>query len=405
MRKVIALTAMLCALPTGLVACSAAADAVDPAALDTGHYSTVARPDPGPAQSIVTLESQRLADFVLCPWEIDPLLTDMKMPTYPVRLALEAKEALGGNAYKKINQNTFLYGYVATAAEPVMPKTTPHKSMVHMALRFTDAAAATQAARSIYTYELNGDEYMAKGAAAKLENQSSLALTALTSGGKARKLAAITTHNDFVIFTRVTTPVGNDQSWLTDTVNKATTNQLRLIGQFQGRPPNATANGIPRPQLDSHKMMRYTLPANESSVNEIGGASVNGVFGLRGITHTQTNPQASYRALSAAGSTLNAVGDNIVLYRADNPDKAETLRKTFITEGTATNGLTPMAGPPGLAPATCLYRDTYDGRLMVCYVQVGRYMAEISGSDDQTDLWRKTSAQYLILTHADQNAH
>ena len=70
----------------------------------------------------------------------------------------------------------------------------------------------------------------------------------------------------------------------------------------------------------------------------------------------------------------------------------------MVNDGTFTQ----VDSPPGFPTATCLKDDTKSNQF-VCMMTLGRYYAQVEGQTLQS-AQQAVSAQYLILTTADQNA-
>jgi hypothetical protein len=126
---------------------------VDPAALDTGNYPTSPAPELGRAtqDNILDVETQRLAEFVVAPFEVDPNLVSVKMPTMVIRSYENLSAVLNGAAPDIAKSNGLLYGYVSTAQVPTTAITDPTRSLVQMVLRFSTPDGASAAAQQIHT--------------------------------------------------------------------------------------------------------------------------------------------------------------------------------------------------------------------------------------------------------------
>ena len=100
---------------------------VDPAALDTGSYPTSPAPEFGRAtqETILDVDGQRLAEFTVVPFEIDPELTSVKMPTMVMRSGKNLGVVLSDAAGDIAHNHQMLYGYVSTAATPTTKTTDP----------------------------------------------------------------------------------------------------------------------------------------------------------------------------------------------------------------------------------------------------------------------------------------
>lgn len=129
--------------------------------------------------------------------------------------------------------------------------------------------------------------------------------------------------------------------------------------------------------------------------------AVRAVYGPRGLAHFAADPPMTLNAAERAGSLATAV-DRSIVFRAETPEKAEEYLMPKADDSDSTTAIAP---PPGLPAARCEATPTEGDRTAYqCAVQVGRYVA-ILGSSSKRDVYQQTSAQYLILTKADQNAN
>lgn len=85
------------------------------------------------------------------------------------------------------------------------------------------------------------------------------------------------------------------------------------------------------------------------------------------------------------------------------PAGAENIVSAFTSANLGGGGWVASASLPGLPNATCqAARNGTPTRW--CVVALGRYVGAASAKDE-TDAHRQISAQYVILTKADQNAN
>ncbi len=385
---------------------SSTSSAVDPAALDTGDYPTSPAPEFGRAtdENILDVETQRLAEFVVAPFEVDPTLVSVKMPTMVIRSSQNLGVVLNGGAPDIAKNNGLLYGYVSTAATPTAAVTDPSKSVVQMVLRFTTADGAAAAAQQIHT-DLTTVDSDDTG----LDTPETIAILPNTlvstsehsfDAGPTVSVNALTAHNDYLLYTYASAPA-DQKDWTAQAVATALEQQGPLIDQFPAQPTKEQngGQGAEFPMIDQDKILIYALPeedAQAQSGNDMAS------YGPRGMAHRSTNPPLTYRVLEETGSEHNAVYKTTV-YRASDADGAQKIVDEFYNDLTS-QGYADAPTPQGLPDAVCVAKDTVGGTQDYCMVILGRYVGEASGLDNKIDVDQQISAQYLILEQADQDA-
>ena len=378
---------------------------VDTAQLQTGDYQTTPSAPFGTAttKDILDVESQRMAEFVVLPLEVDRDLVSPKLPTTGIRshknLAVVLNDA-ASNA--PANQNNLLVGFVGTASSPVAPS--EQRSMNQMVLRYTDPAAAKAAAQQMYDALLSDNKY-SKHAKADLPGvPGALAMTSHTDSDRKTALMAFLPHNDYVIFTWYGAPDAQ-QSRLAPAVKSAFDQQVPLIDKFPKTPTKAQNGGTPvKVEIDQNDILVYAIP-NKKGQDFAGNDRA--VYGPRGLAFFSTDPTVTVNTLSQNGSEHNAEWATTV-YRASTPAGAQKIVDAFYASQQA-RGWTPHDAPPGLPIAKCL-QSADDGKpLLYCIFKLGRYIGEastVSPEDPEPQTtFQRISAQYLILTKADQNAN
>ncbi|QHE73338.1 hypothetical protein GFS60_06997 (plasmid) [Rhodococcus sp. WAY2] len=391
--------------PTGKSGGDAQTAAVDPAALDTGDYLITPAPEFGRAtqETILDVDGQRLAEFTVVPFEIDPELTSVKMPTMVMRsgknLGVVLSDAAGDIAHK----NQMLYGYVSTATTPTTKTTDPSRSVVQAVMRFNNPDDAAATAREIHQNLLTVDDGTGLETA---ENIDILPHTLVSTGqtnfsaGPEVSVNAFTPHGNYLLYTWAKAPAA-EKDWTARAVAKALSLQEPLIDQFPATPTRAQNGGqSPElPMIDQDKVLIYAIPEDDAQA-QLGDDMA--AYGPRGMAHRSTNPPLTYKVLTAAGSEHNAVYKTSV-YRAKDDAGAHTILTEFHNDLLA-EGFTTAPTPPGLPDAKCVTKDTVNGTQDYCMVANGRYVGEASGTDNKKDVDQQISAQYLILEHADQDA-
>jgi hypothetical protein len=376
---------------------------VDISALDTGSYQRVPS-DPFPpvtGDDIVPVEGQRMAEFVVAPFEVDRDLTDTVLPTEIIRSRGNIAGVVGdGPANVPANQR-FLAGFVAAATTPTQRVTDPKRVLIQMVIRYMSAQDATAAARQMSAATLG------TAGASRVDLDGAPDTTAVRTPGVTPRGAAPTTalatftgHGDYLLYTYSAVPQ-TQQAGQIATVRKALSLQEPLIDRFPKTPTRSQNGGrMPSAQVDANRILLYALP--NPKADAVNGTD-RAVYGPRGMSLLRGSPESTFTALNAAGSPHNAYWLTSV-YRASTGAAADTLRSTFVTDALTAGGWQKVASPRGLPIATCLTRDATSGSQNECYVVVGRYVAQSDDASAQAAA-QQISAQYLILTQADQNAN
>ena len=378
---------------------------IDPAALDTGTYPTSPAPEFGRAtqENILDVDGQRLAEFTVVPFEIDPELTSVKMPTMVMRSGKNLGVVLSTAAGDIAHQHQMLYGYVSTAATPTTKTTDPSRSVVQAVMRFNNPEDAGATAREIHQNLLTVDD----GTGLETEEIIGILPHTLVSTGQTDfnagpeiSVNAFTPHGDYLLYTWAKAPAA-DKDWTAKAVAKAVQLQEPLIDKFPATPTRAQNGGQPAelPMIDQDKVLLYAIPEPDAQA-QLGDDMA--AYGPRGMAHRSTNPPLTYKILTGTGSEHNAVYKTSV-YRAKDDAGAQTILTEFYDD-LLSEGFTPAPAPQGLPDAQCATKDTVNGTQDYCMVANGRYVGEASGTDNKKDVDQQISAQYLILQQADQNA-
>ncbi|EME15349.1 hypothetical protein G419_22724 [Rhodococcus triatomae BKS 15-14] len=372
---------------------------VDVAQLDTGDYPTTPAAPFGEAapEDRAAVDAQRMAQFVIAPFEVDRELNDPTLPTMVLRSYKQLKGTFDESVVNvPANASSSVYGFVtsATVSAPVDRGTTG-RALTQLVMRYSDPVAAADAARQM------GE------ASAALDGSTATVVAALPDSHTIRgtqpngslTLQSFTAHNDYVIYTWASAPVA-EADRLEPAVVKALELQGPLIDQFPRLPTKVQAEGRHVPlEVDQNDILIYAVPAAE---DDPMGDILSGVYGPRGMSHFYYPPETVYRALTEHGSVHNAI-DKTTVFRASTDEDARELLDTFTTSSLS-SGWAASPTPPGLPSATCLSKASQSGEQFQCSVRVGRYIGDAVGLGDQTEVHQLISAQYLILTQADQQA-
>ena len=382
---------------------SAAEPSVDLAALDTGAYPTAPRPEFGKAttDNILQVEGQRMAQFIVVPFEIDADLTKSGLPTMVITGKSNLPLVFSPEVANVPANEKMLGGYVSTAATPDESlRAGQRRSLNNLVVRYLTAADATAAAQQMA-------DAAAKSAGTRPSTLPGLPDTMVvrgTSGGN-RQIMAFTPHQTYVLYQWYeTTPAQQDR--LEPTIGKALELQTPLIDQFPATPTKAeaAARGVSdssAPQIDQDHVLIYALPYSDEELKDakanVPGGSVRAVYGPRGMAHTSTDPVTDYNVLTETGSTANAV-ERSTVYRAETAEGGQKIVDAFLASN-RNQGWSDIDSPAGLPVANCQSKTQF----FWCIVRDGRYVASVSSSSER-DVHQQISAQYVILTKADQQA-
>ncbi len=382
----------------GSSAPSASSTAINTAQLDTGTYPTspsapfgfATAPDP----EIVGAEGQRLAEFVSLPSEIDPEMTEPGLPTGVV---------FGTGDLTKVFASTpvadaagvrgLVTGFFTSAGQPRKKVSDKTRSLTQLVLRYNSPAAAAAAAtamnRASVSRPANGGIAFAPAPLADLPGT-----LVSRAGGQFPGMRAFTAHNSYVISTAVVAPPGQERA-MESIVRTAVAQQVPLIDKFPATP---IVPGTPsRIKLDQNKILIYAIPETDGQM--LGGLA-RGVYGPRGMASV-AGPEI-LKTLQDNGSEHNAVWRSTV-YRATTDEDASDILDKLVEQDLAA-GYTRGESPRGLPTATCVTQDTASGQQNNCYVAEGRYVGA-TYDRDAAKARQMISAQYLILTKADQTAN
>jgi hypothetical protein len=370
--------------------------AVDIAALDTGDYPTDPRPDFGKttADNVGIVDAKNISNYVAVPFEIDRDLTDPIDAYYEVVSPASLDNVIPDEqAAAATADSQFAYAFSSAASTPdVQVRAGVDRRLYNIVLRFRSAESATDGARRIT--DAAAQSYQIRPTTPDGLTDTQLFGKDYPSIGD-RESVAITVHNSYVFYQRYNTTLA-ERDRHEPTLRTAVTTQTELIDQFPAVPTEeqAAAQGISDryPLVDPHRLLIYTLPDNDDDRPILA----SGVFAPRGAAHRSYFPTLEFQTMTDTHALLAV--DRSTVYRADSADGARTLLDT--TTRTLTGaGWTVSDSPPALPHATCHTRTN----TTLCRVTYGRYLGLVV-SDDPTDAHQQISAQYVILTKADQNA-
>ncbi|MGC4963431.1 DUF7373 family lipoprotein [Gordonia sp. DT101] len=383
---------------------------IDVSALNTGKYPTEPRAAFGKTtdDNIIQWEGQRMTQFMVVPFEVDPDMTVSQMPVEVVGGPNNMSAVLNEKAAHVPGNDAIISGFVTSATTSENKRNGNPRSLQNMVVRYLTRADATTAAQQ-----------MAQATAANNESSTTNApgldgtKVVKTDANGNKQIAAFTPHGVYVLYQWYeVTPA--QENLLDPTINKAVKLQAKLIDQFPRllTTDEAKEKGITRePSItDQNHVLIYALPYSDDEMKNgttsLPSGLVHAVYGPRGLAQFWPNPESTFKVLSEVGSTANAVERSNV-YRADDSAGAKRIVDTFTADNKST-GWADVPAPQALPIAKCQTMsqgiEGINDTNYNCFVQKGRYVGEVSAKQKE-DAYQQISAQYVILTKADQDAH
>lgn len=357
---------------------------VDLALLDVGNYPTKPVPPLGKAATRAygaILEGQRLANYVVGPWEVDPsLITGSIMGEMVLKNGSAAKMMLTPEMAEVPSLDSVVTGFVANRegtakadlSNMVLVFANPEIAST-AAKQFSDAAAAgDNGSRSTQTVPGHPDA-VAVGQAVETPGQPAL--------WRAR---AVTPRGATVLIQRAVSPGGMEAAMAL--VTKTLDLQVPLIDKFTPTGEDQLAE-LP---IDPTGLLARTLPLDrkKASVNQLS------VYEPRGALHLANDPTASGALFDQAGVTRQAVAGTDVTETRDAA-AAEQLVQGLAKLITARGG-TPAAPVKQISDSQCLKVQQMNTTGFFCLLAAGRYTVAAVASQ-LLDAQQKAAAQYAML--------
>lgn len=370
------------------------ANTVNPALLDTGNYPTKPR-DPlgkaGTSDEGAILEGQRLADYVVIPFEVNPALTSATRTTTGVMATPDSVGDMLSNASlaQAIAPHHFVAGFAASNTE----------HFINVALLFQTDADANAAAADIPT---------AVGSTkTSALDHTPLPTTAVTIPGHPGTSAsswssyhpsvnatnvsvlAVTTHQRLLLLQMYDSPADNgpDTTSATTLIGKTLDQQSALIDRFAPTVPDQLAN-LP---MDPSGLRARMIPRNRDE-----RTADNGSYGSHGaLTFQPAQPVAAQKIFTEVGVDLFIYEDGF-LTRTRDAAGAQALLDWEAADQ-ASRGWQPDDGVPALPAARCqsrVSRGVTTG--FWCGVTNDRLVLESTGMKKE-DVRQKLAAGYLML--------
>lgn len=377
------------------------------ALMDTGTYDTAASRPFGAAgddvQAANLLEAQRMADFVLGPWEVDAELKSM-----PGALALgligpipTIKLMRDNGVFKEdliavADRHRFITGFSTVRQSP--EKTGQPRSLHNVVLRFPDPAAAEAAAAEMAAAESARPGQPPVQPIAVNSTPEARAVSSTLPDG-IRKVVSFTAHGPFVLYQEAQTAEAFLGTSAINLVDGLLITQKRRIDEFAPTDPAAMRD---LPLDPSGQLLARTLSAPDNRA-----PFIIGVWNARGWLHFEDDPLLASSLFNTAG--VDFVGQRLAtVYQAANSDGASRVADGLSQQIGSLANVQAIEGVPGLPAAKCFQRKqaALPGTAPItwqrvnwqfkCVATADRY-AYTTFSDTMGDVRQQAAAQYRIL--------
>lgn len=371
-------------------------DGVDLSALNPGNYPTQPRPPRPPAGSReagAVFEGQRMATFVVGPWEVDSsLIRIVSGNTTP----LEDTASLWVNFPKAVQDVAGKHGYLTGFSSARSSESDqPTKVLINSVLRFPDAPSATAAATDM------GAEAMAAEGRDKPyvphpipgHPEAVGMVGEVTRDDKTlATVQSFTPHGIYVLYQWSQAEVGGADA-ATAMVVRALDLGLPRIDSFRPADPWRFAD-LP---TDPMNLLLRTLPLlpNDRYFSPMGS------YPPQAALHYETDPIASTRLFETADVEAVAM-INSVVYRTRDAESAHLIADFAAQQFKSVPTDRQAAGVPGIPDSRCFDRRSNDAAMKAaqsqffCVVTSGKYSFKTS-SQQLDDAHQRAAAQFLML--------
>ncbi|WP_285030223.1 hypothetical protein [Mycolicibacterium sp. lyk4-40-TYG-92] len=352
--------------------------------LNPGNYPTA--PKPGPAlkpgaESGRLIDAERLAEFVVGPWEVDPTLTSIGLDVTGVYLDAAGLTSVERPMVQIANDHQLINGF--GSGRGTTRGADHDNGLVILVLRFPTPDLANDAARKfseqapVIDRATPNEQLSIPGHPEALAHQSTLFDGKFT-------VTSYTPHGSYVLYQYATSDKTLDTA--TQLIAKSLDLQASRIDGFRPTDPAQFATM----QTDPDGILRLTVPTKEHRGNQ-------GLWGPRGILHFDDDPIKISATLTAAGVDVISVRGTY-LYRAKDAAAATQLAQK-LAEPDGKNPTVPGPTVPGLPSAKCQTIDSADvrARVFACSASLDRWVYTAS-SLQPFDATQRMASQYLLLT-------
>jgi hypothetical protein len=356
---------------------------IDVDKLDVGPYPTEPSPALGVAgapETGVVIEAQRMANNVVGPWEVDPILTASLGFGALVLDSVEAMTLIGpGELAAVAGGHNFINGFAsARAAEN-------KKMLLNAVLRFADEGSAAAAAAAMGTSALQQQGVDGPAKPVPIPNhpdaQANHFVIIDRTAGRMTAVRSFTPHGQYVLMQLAQATEGLDPALAL--VGKTIELQGPVIDDFRATDPAEFADI----SIDPTGLLARTLPAPEQ--DDLPTRNVT--YEQRGALHFQGDPTRSAKVFAETGTDLVAMAKTNV-YQTKDAEGAAGIVDEFYAELEPTSK--PANPVKNMPDSRCLQLD--DGAFY-CLGTADNYAIETSGPN-LLDTQQQVAAQYVMLT-------
>jgi hypothetical protein len=353
---------------------------VDVSKLDVGPYPTQPSPPLGVAADDARglfVESQRMADNVIGPWEVDPAVTGWFGFGATVLPNVAALSQIGPEAFTAAaSQHGFINGFAsARTAEG-------QKILLNAVMRFADPGAATAAVTEFGDIaSKTGDGVQPAQIPGHPDTKAaSYTQTERSTGKKWSAVRAFTAHGQYVFMQLAQAVDGMDPA--IGLVTKTIDLQGPAIDKFRATDPSEFADI----SLDPTGLLARTLPVPVKEATPIQNAT----YEQRGALQYQSDPARSAKLFADTGMDLAAMAKTNV-YQTKDAASAPKIVEGFYAELQPTSQ---QAKPVNNLPdSRCLQLKD---KSFYCLGAADKYAIETT-ADNLLDAQQQVAAQYAML--------
>ncbi|OBF38174.1 hypothetical protein A5724_10640 [Mycobacterium sp. ACS1612] len=361
----------------------AAGPTVDISKLDVGPYPT--QPSQplgvtGDADRGVFVESQRMANNVIGPWEVDPAITDWFGFGATVLPNVGALAQIGPETFAAAaSQHGFINGFASARTQD------GQKILLNAVLRFADNDSAAAAAGEFGDIAAKtGDGVQSAQIPGHPDTKAaSYTQTEGSTGKKWNAVRAFTAHGQYVFMQLAQAADSMDTA--VGMVSKTVDLQGPAIDQFRATDPSEFADI----SLDPTGLLARTLPVPEKDATPIQNAT----YEQRGALQFQSDPARSAKLFADIGMDLAAMAKTNV-YQTKDPAGAAKIVDGFYAELQPTSQ--PAKPVNNLPDSRCLQLQD---KTFYCLGAADKYAIETT-ADNLLDAQQQVAAQYAMLLNS-----
>ena len=390
------------------------------ALMDTGNYPTTTRAAYGTAGTQadgLILESNRMAGFVVGPWEVDSVLryrdpfrtAPMSSVDYLHMYLGFLKEGSGGQDLDEIAAK---HGYITGFSTARNPQTYPLSvyidgrwlGLTNEVMRFADATSASAAATEMAAAPNPAPFLYGPGTPVTIDDHPEAIASVFTDANESSAVvASFTAHGPYVLYQQARAgreplrdPVGKARDLVATTLH----DEERAIDRFVPTDPAKLAQLPEDPSGWLAARTIFPLDSKDSPAGE-------GVWQATSWLHFEDDPVDASTLFTKAGVETVAQGLTTV-YQARDAAGAAMVADRFAADTRSMNAVQPINGVPGLPSAQCFERlaGTAPAGAPLpleqaawhfrCIARADRY-AFTAFSAQEKDVKQQISAQYRIL--------